>query len=161
MRAPYFRFPLITTYCGEPIQKEIIFVDVSHSRSYHRLDAESGHSWRKNRQTQLQSLLTKAAHTYYPIGGLGLVLLIVLLVVFLRFGRDRVARPARMIRQFLRRSASSIAIFIKTSSVGRTQSIGIALHCSVGQMMRSGPFPRLPPITWICRPVIILPQTRQ
>ncbi|TMP95270.1 MAG: DUF3309 family protein [Verrucomicrobia bacterium] len=96
---------------------------------------------------------------YYPSGGLSLVPLIVLLVVF--FGRDRVAWPARMIRQFLRRSASTIAIFIKTSSVGRTQSIGIALQCSVGQMMRSGPFPRVPPITWISCPVMILLQTRQ
>jgi len=49
----------------------------------------------------------------------------------------------------------------ENSSVGCTQSIGIALQRSVGQMMRRGPFPRVPPITWISRPVMILLQTRQ
>src|SRR6266513_2753656 len=49
----------------------------------------------------------------------------------------------------------------ENSSVGCTQSIGIALQRSVGQMMRRGPFPRVPAITWISRPVMILLQTRQ
>jgi len=48
-----------------------------------------------------------------------------------------------------------IAIFIKTPSVGRTHSIGIALQCSVGEMMRSGPFPPVPSITRISRPLMI------
>jgi hypothetical protein len=38
--------------------------------------------------------------------------------------------------RILRRSASPIAIFIKAPAVGRTYSIGIALQCSVGQIMR-------------------------
>jgi hypothetical protein len=49
----------------------------------------------------------------------------------------------------------------ENSSVGSTQSIGIALQRSVGQMMRGGPVSQVPPITWISRPVMILPQTRQ
>jgi hypothetical protein len=59
------------------------------------------------------------------------------------------------------RWASGSARFARTSSVGRTQSIGIELQFGVGQIMRRGPVPRIPPITWICSPVIILPQTRQ
>src|SRR6266480_6238078 len=63
------------------------------------------------------------------------------------------------LKQPSRLAASRFAIFIKTSSVGRTQFIGIALQCSVGQLTRSGPFS--PPVTWTSRPVIILPQMRQ
>jgi len=63
------------------------------------------------------------------------------------------------LKQPSRLAAPSFAIFIKTSSVGRTQFIGLALQCSVGQLTRSGPFS--PPVTWTSRPVIILPQTRQ
>ena len=37
--------------------------------------------------------------------------------------------------------------------MGSTQSIGMELHRSVGQLSRSGPLPRVPPATWICRPV--------
>jgi hypothetical protein len=88
-----------------------------------------------------------------------LVLLIVLLVVFLR--QDCIARPARVIKRSQLRSASTIAIVIKTSSVGCTHSIGIASQCFVGQMMRSDLCPGVPMITWICRPVIISPQTKQ
>jgi hypothetical protein len=71
------------------------------------------------------------------------------------------ARPARLTKQNQRRSASIIAIFIKTSSVGGTHSIGIASQCFVGQTTRSGISPHTPSIIWISRPVIISPQTRQ
>ena len=37
-------------------------------------------------------------------------------------------------------------VFAKTSSVGRTQSIGIEWQPFVGQMTRSSSFPRVPPI---------------
>jgi hypothetical protein len=43
----------------------------------------------------------------------------------------------------------------ENSSVGCTQSIGIALQRFVGQMMRRGPVSRVPPITWISGPVMI------
>ncbi len=56
---------------------------------------------------------------------------------------------------------SALPIFARTSSVGRTQSIGIEWQRGVGQMTRSGPFPRVPPIACICRPEIILAQIRQ
>src|SRR6266700_3359278 len=49
----------------------------------------------------------------------------------------------------------------RNSSVGCTQSIGIAVQRSVGQMIRRGPFPGVPVITWISRPVMILPQIWQ
>ena len=59
--------------------------------------------------------------------------------------------------------SSDVAAFAtaRISSVGSTQSIGIELHRSVGQLSRCDPFPRVPPATWICRPIMILPQTRQ
>ncbi len=60
-----------------------------------------------------------------------------------------------------RSSATILSTFARISSVGSTQSIGIELQPSVGQLSRSGPLPRVPPATWICRPVMILPQTRQ
>jgi len=91
--------------------------------------------------------------------GLGLVLLIVLLVLFL--WKDCMARPARLTKQNQRRSASIIAIVIKTSSVGGTHSMGIASQRSVGQMTRKDAFLSVLSITWISRPVMISPQTRQ
>ena len=48
----------------------------------------------------------------------------------------------------------------RISSVGNAQSMGIELHRSVGQFNRCNPSPRVA-ATWICRPVMILPQTRQ
>src|SRR5207302_8027241 len=60
-----------------------------------------------------------------------------------------------------RSSATILSTLARISSVGSTQSIGIELQRSVGQLSRSGPLPRVPPATWICRPVMILPQTRQ
>jgi hypothetical protein len=71
------------------------------------------------------------------------------------------ARPACLTSRTQRHSASTIAIFIKTSSVGGTHSIGIEWQCSVGQMRRSGASPSVLSITWISRPVKISPQTRQ
>jgi len=59
----------------------------------------------------------------------------------------------------LRSWAAIISTMAMISSVGSTQSIGIELHRSVGQLSRSGP--SVPPATWICRPVMILPQTKQ
>ena len=47
-------------------------------------------------------------------------------------------------------SRSSAAIFstlARISSVGSTQSIGIELQPSVGQLSRSSPLPRVPPAT--------------
>jgi hypothetical protein len=95
----------------------------------------------------------------YPGLGLNLVLLTVLR--FLRVWQDWMARPARLTRRSQPRSASTIAIFIKTSSVGRTHSSGIASQSFVGQTTRSGVSPHARSITWISRPVIISPQTRQ
>src|SRR5436190_23303628 len=60
-----------------------------------------------------------------------------------------------------RSSATILSTFARISSVGSTQSIGIELQRSVGQLSRNGPLPRVPPSTRICPPVIILPQTRQ
>jgi hypothetical protein len=54
-----------------------------------------------------------------------------------------------------------MAIVIKTSSVGHTHSIGIASQYFVGQTVRSDLFSGVPMMTWICRPVIISPQTKQ
>jgi hypothetical protein len=71
------------------------------------------------------------------------------------------ARPARAIRRSQRRSASTIAIFIRTSSVGGTHSIGTESQCSVGQMRRGGRPPHRFSIILISRPVMICPQTRQ
>src|SRR4029077_8510393 len=94
----------------------------------------------------------------HPDGGLDLVVLTVRLLFFLQ---DFTAPPARIITRRQLRSASTIAIVIKTLSVGHTHSIGIASQYFVGQMMRIDLFPRVPMITWICRPVIISPQTKQ
>lgn len=71
------------------------------------------------------------------------------------------APPARAIRRSQRRSASTIAIFIRTSSVGGTHSIGTESQCSVGQMRRGGRPPHRFSIILISRPVMICPQTRQ
>jgi len=76
-----------------------------------------------------------------------------MLVVFLQ--QDCIARPARLIRLSQFSSASTIAIVIKTSSVGHTHSIGIASQYFVGQMVRSDLFSRVPIITWISLPVMI------
>jgi hypothetical protein len=95
----------------------------------------------------------------YPGLGLDLVLLMVLL--FFLLWQAWMARPACLTRRSQPRSASTIAIFIKTSSVGRTHSIGIAPQRFVGQTMRSEVSPHALSITWISRPVIISPQTRQ
>lgn len=61
----------------------------------------------------------------------------------------------------LRCSVASLSTFVRISFVVSTQSIGIESQPWVGQLSRSGPLPRIPPATWICRPVISLPQTRQ
>jgi len=61
----------------------------------------------------------------------------------------------------LRSSAISFSTLARTSVVGSTQSIGMELHFSVGQPSRSGPLPRVPPSTWICRPEMSLLQTKQ
>lgn len=57
--------------------------------------------------------------------------------------------------------ATVVSAAARISSVGNAQSMGIELHRSVGQFARSSPSPRMSPATWICRPVTILPQTRQ
>ena len=95
----------------------------------------------------------------YP--GLGLNLVLRMVLGFFRVWQDWRARPARLTRRSQPRSASTIAIFIKTSSVGRTHSSGSASQCFVGQTTRSGVSPHALSITWISRPVIISPQTRQ
>ena len=100
-----------------------------------------------------------SACKHYPGPGLDLGLLMVL--PFSLLWQDWMARPACLTRRSQPRSASTIAIFIKTSSVGRTHSIGIASQCFVGQTTRSGVWPVPLSITWISRPVIISPQTRQ
>jgi hypothetical protein len=96
---------------------------------------------------------------HYP--GLGLDLVLPMLLTFLLLWQDWMARPACLTRRSQPPSASTIAIFIKTSSVGRTHSIGVASQRFVGQTTRSGVSPRALSITWISRPVIISPQTRQ
>jgi hypothetical protein len=58
-------------------------------------------------------------------------------------------------------SDAIVSATARISSVGSTQSIGIELHRSDGQFSRCDPFPTVPPCTWICRPRMILPQTRQ
>src|ERR1044071_6411043 len=58
----------------------------------------------------------------------------------------------------LRSSAAIVCTLARISSVGSTQSMGIELHFSVGQLSRSGPLPRVPPVTWMCRPDMSLPQ---
>jgi hypothetical protein len=58
-------------------------------------------------------------------------------------------------------SSVSFSTLARISFVGSTQSIGMELHISVGQLSRSGPLSRVPPATWISRPLIIVPQTRQ
>jgi hypothetical protein len=93
--------------------------------------------------------------------GRGLNLLLPMVLGLLRVWQDWMARPARLTRRNQPRSASTIAIFIKTPSVGRTHSSVIASQCFVGQTTRSGVAPRALSITWISRPVIISPQTRQ
>ena len=60
-----------------------------------------------------------------------------------------------------RSSTTILSTLARISSVGSTQSMGIELQRSVGQLTRSAPLPRVPPVTWICWPVMILPQTRQ
>jgi len=94
----------------------------------------------------------------YPSFGLDFVLLVVLLALL---WSDCMARPARVTSRTQRHSTSTIAIVIKTSSVGGTHSIGIAGQRSVGQMTRSGASPSVLSIARISRPVKISPQTRQ
>jgi len=99
------------------------------------------------------------ARKHYP--GLGLDLVLPMLLTFLLLWHDWMARPACLTRRSQPRSTSTIAIFIKTFSVGRTHSIGIASQCFVGQTMRNGDSLHALSITWTSRPVIISPQTRQ
>ena len=68
---------------------------------------------------------------------------------------------APFVAEALRSSAAIFSTLARISSVGSTQSIGMELHLSVGQLSRSGPLPRVPPATWIWRPEMSLPQTRQ
>ena len=58
-------------------------------------------------------------------------------------------------------SATIRSTFARISSVRSTQSIGIELHPSVGQLTCSRPMARRPTDTWIWQPVTMFPQTRQ
>jgi len=57
------------------------------------------------------------------------------------------ARATGLNSAALRSSAANISNLAMISSVGSTQSIGIELQRSVGQLSRNGPLPRVPPAT--------------